>query len=60
MIPPKNIVEKYSKSWFEKFKNQANIYLNDINYQNPYYYCIASLASKNYIHGYPKSNPICS
>jgi hypothetical protein len=59
MLPPKNIKEKYNLNWFEKFSKQEKIYLNDIHLSNIYYYCVVALADKDYIHGYPKTNPIC-
>ncbi len=59
MLPPKSIKEKYNKFWFDKLKKQPSFYLDDINQWNKYYYCIVSLAEKNYIHWYPPSNPVC-
>ena len=59
MLPPKNIKDYYNFWWFYKFKSQPNFYLNDIEPQNPYYYCVVGLAAKNYVHGYPYDNPIC-
>jgi hypothetical protein len=41
------------------FKKQEKFYLNDIGPQDDYYYCVVNLASKDFVHGYPKTNPIC-
>jgi len=59
MLPPKWVKDKYNYGWFYKFRQQPNFYLNDIDPQDPYYYCVVSLAAQNYIHGYPKTNPVC-
>ena len=59
MLPPKWVKDEYNYWWFDVFRKQPNFYLNDIWPQDPYYYCVVSLADKNYIHGYPKTNPIC-
>ena len=59
MLPPKYIKDQYNFWWFDKFRQQPNFYLNDIDPQDPYYYCVVSLAEKDYIHGYPTSNPVC-
>ena len=57
--PSQKIKEKFNYWWLSNFRKQANFYLNDINPKNKYYYCVASLANSNYIHGYPKTDPIC-
>ena len=57
--PSQNIKNKFNYWWFSNFKKEPNFYLNDISPQDKYYYCVASLASLNYVHGYPKTNPIC-
>jgi len=59
LVSTKNIKDKFNYGWFSNFKKQPNFYLNDIDPQDKYYYCVSSLASLDYIHGYPKTNPIC-
>jgi len=50
IFPPEKIKNSFNYGWFNKFIQQPNFYLNDITPQDPYYYCIVSLASKDYIH----------
>jgi len=57
--PVWKIKQIYNYGWFGNFKKQDNFYLNDISPQDTYYYCVVSLASKNYIHWYPYTNSIC-
>ena len=60
MYPPKNIKDKFDLKWFENFSKQDRFYLNDIHLTNKYYYCVVNLASKDYVHGYPKvNNNVC-
>jgi len=59
IYPPKQIKEKFSLNWFENFKKQDRFYLNDITLKDRYYYCVVNLANEDYVHGYPKTNPIC-
>jgi len=59
IYPPKKIKEIFNLDWFENFRKQDRFYLNDIHLTDPYYYCVVSLASLDYIHWYPKTNPIC-
>ncbi len=59
IYPPKQIKKKFSLNWFENFKKQDRFYLNDITLKDKYYYCVVNLASVDYVHGYPKTNPIC-
>jgi len=59
MYPPKKIKDKFNLNWFEQFRQQDRFYLNDIHITNPYYYCVVNLADSDYVHGYPKTNPIC-
>jgi len=60
MYPPKNVKDSFNLKWFENFSSQDRFYLNDIHLTNKYYYCVVNLASKDYVHGYPKvNNDIC-
>lgn len=59
ILPPKWVKNMYNYNWFNKLRKQPNFYLNDINLKNKYYYCVVSLAAKNYIHWYPLTNPVC-
>jgi len=60
MLPPKNIKNSLNYGWFQKFKKQDNIYLDDIQSQDNYYYCVVNLAKLDYIHGFPITNSVCS
>lgn len=59
MRPPKNIVDKFNYGWFQNFKKQDWIYMNDISSEDDYYYCVVPLADLDYIHWYPNENPVC-
>ena len=59
MLPPKRVKDKYNYGWFDSFRQQPNFYLNDVDPQDPYYYCVVSLAAQDYIHGYPPTNSVC-
>ncbi len=59
MLPPQDIKNELNFGWFQGFKEQEKIYLDDIDSQDDYYYCVTNLAKLDYIHGFPNSNPIC-
>gem|GEM_PF-2811952 len=53
--PPKNMKDTLNESWWNGFKISPAVNLDDIEFEQDKYYCIAYGVYNNYIHGYPSN-----